>query len=78
MPRLAFLLQPRIDREAFAEGFDFAAVRGLSAEVLQKLERVRPQTIGQASRIQGMTPAAISILLVHLKRGALAAARSNA
>ena len=44
------------------------AVRGLSAEVEQKLERVRPQTIGQAQRIPGMTPAAISLLLVHLER----------
>jgi tRNA uridine 5-carboxymethylaminomethyl modification enzyme len=48
---------------------DYAAVRGLSAEVQQKLTRHRPETIGQASRISGMTPAAISLLLVHLKRG---------
>lgn len=50
------------------EGFDYAGVRGLSAEVQQKLERVRPQTIGQAQHIPGMTPAAISLLLVHLER----------
>ena len=43
-------------------------MRGLSAEVQQKLERVRPQTVGQAQRIPGMTPAAISLLLVHLER----------
>ena len=49
-------------------GFDYAQVRGLSAEVRQKLERVRPQTVGQAQRIPGMTPAAISLLLVHLER----------
>ena len=49
-------------------GFDFASVRGLSAEVQQKLERVQPETIGQAQRIPGMTPAAISLLLVHLER----------
>ncbi len=48
--------------------FDYAGVRGLSAEARQKLERVRPQTIGQAHRIPGMTPAAISLLLVHLTR----------
>ena len=53
--------------------FDYAAVRGLSAEVAQKLARVRPQTIGQAQRIPGMTPAAVSLLLVHLAR-----ARRNA
>jgi tRNA uridine 5-carboxymethylaminomethyl modification enzyme len=50
------------------EGFDYAQVRGLSAEVAQKLERVRPQTVGQAQRIPGMTPAAVSLLLVHLTR----------
>jgi tRNA uridine 5-carboxymethylaminomethyl modification enzyme len=47
---------------------DFRAVRGLSKEVLQKLERLRPETLGQAGRISGVTPAAISLLLVHLKR----------
>lgn len=49
---------------------DYAAVRGLSIEVRQKLTQHKPQTIGQASRISGVTPAAISLLLVHLKRGA--------
>jgi tRNA uridine 5-carboxymethylaminomethyl modification enzyme len=48
--------------------FDYAEVRGLSAEARQKLTRVRPETIGQAQRIAGITPAAISLLLVHLKR----------
>jgi tRNA uridine 5-carboxymethylaminomethyl modification enzyme len=47
---------------------DFRAVRGLSKEVQQKLERLRPETLGQAGRISGVTPAAISLLLVHLKR----------
>ncbi|WP_374325132.1 tRNA uridine-5-carboxymethylaminomethyl(34) synthesis enzyme MnmG [Azonexus sp.] len=47
---------------------DYAAVAGLSNEVRQKLQQHRPQTIGQASRIQGITPAAISLLLIHLKR----------
>ena len=47
---------------------DYAAVPGLSVEVKQKLSQVRPQTLGQASRVQGVTPAAISLLLVHLKR----------
>ena len=49
--------------------FDYAHVSGLSAEVLQKLRATRPETVGQASRIPGMTPAAISLLLVFLKRG---------
>lgn len=46
----------------------YAAVPGLSREVQQKLAQFRPQTLGQASRIQGVTPAAISLLLVHLRR----------
>ena len=48
---------------------DYLEVRGLSREVQQKLNRHKPETIGQAARMQGMTPAAISLLLVHLKRG---------
>ncbi|MCB1907167.1 MAG: tRNA uridine-5-carboxymethylaminomethyl(34) synthesis enzyme MnmG [Rhodocyclaceae bacterium] len=55
------------------DDFDYAAVRGLSKEVQQKLAAHRPQTVGQASRIQGVTPAAISLLLVWLKRRELAA-----
>ena len=47
---------------------DYAAVRGLSMEVRQKLSQARPETLGQAARVQGVTPAAISLLLVHLKR----------
>jgi tRNA uridine 5-carboxymethylaminomethyl modification enzyme len=47
---------------------DYAEVRGLSNEVRQTLQRQRPETIGQASRLQGVTPAAISLLLVHLRR----------
>lgn len=60
--------QQRHETTPIPEAFDYASVRGLSAEVQQKLERVRPQTIGQAQRIPGMTPAAISLLLVHLAR----------
>jgi tRNA uridine 5-carboxymethylaminomethyl modification enzyme len=48
---------------------DYAQVRSLSKEVQLKLNQHKPETIGQASRIQGITPAAISLLLVHLKRG---------
>ncbi|MBN3561955.1 tRNA uridine-5-carboxymethylaminomethyl(34) synthesis enzyme MnmG [Aliamphritea spongicola] len=48
--------------------FDYDAVGGLSNELKSKLQDVRPETIAQASRIQGMTPAAISLLLVHLKK----------
>jgi tRNA uridine 5-carboxymethylaminomethyl modification enzyme len=50
------------------EALDYAEVRGLSNEACQKLAQHRPATIGQAGRISGITPAAISLLLVHLKR----------
>lgn len=48
---------------------DYLSVTALSIEVRQKLEKHRPETLGQASRIAGVTPAAISLLLVHLKKG---------
>ena len=54
---------------ALPPDLDYRRVTGLSVEVQQKLNRHRPETIGQASRISGVTPAAISLLLVHLKRG---------
>jgi len=46
---------------------DYAGMAGLSREIVEKLSRVRPQSIAQASRIPGMTPAAITILLFHLE-----------
>ncbi len=67
--------QTEIDRnrrhedQAIPGDFDYSQVAGLSAEVLQKLQRVRPASIGQAGRISGVTPAAVSLLLVHLQRG---------
>lgn len=67
--------QAEVDRRARSEtlrlppDLDYRTVRGLSSEVQQKLNQHRPETIGQASRISGVTPAAISLLLVHLKRG---------
>jgi tRNA uridine 5-carboxymethylaminomethyl modification enzyme len=48
---------------------DYMQVGALSIEVRQKLAKHRPETLGQASRISGITPAAISLLLVHLKKG---------
>lgn len=56
--------------QAVPEDFDYAGVPGLSTEVRQRLEAARPATIGQAARISGVTPAAVSLLLVHLKRHA--------
>ena len=58
-----------LESRALPPDLDYREVRGLSAEVQQKLNRHRPQTVGQAARISGVTPAAISLLLVHLKRG---------
>ena len=49
-------------------GLDYSRVQGLSNEVREKLSRVRPASIGQASRIAGVTPAAVSLLLIHLKK----------
>ncbi|MFU8617647.1 tRNA uridine-5-carboxymethylaminomethyl(34) synthesis enzyme MnmG [Neisseria sp. LACPHL-SPEC-2024-00856] len=51
------------------DGIDYAKVKGLSAEVQQKLNQHKPETVGQASRISGVTPAAVALLMVHLKRG---------
>jgi tRNA uridine 5-carboxymethylaminomethyl modification enzyme len=47
---------------------DYGAVAGLSNEVREKLARIRPENVGQAARISGMTPAAVSLLLIHLKK----------
>ncbi len=60
--------QRRHEATAIPTDFDYASVTGLSAEVRQKLLKSRPETIGQAARIAGVTPAAISLLLVFLKR----------
>ncbi|MEX1140091.1 MAG: tRNA uridine-5-carboxymethylaminomethyl(34) synthesis enzyme MnmG [Bacteroidota bacterium] len=57
----------RLESHAIPEEFNFADVRSLSSEGREKLSRVRPTSIGQASRISGVTPSDISVLLVHLK-----------
>jgi tRNA uridine 5-carboxymethylaminomethyl modification enzyme len=60
----------KLESAVLPEKIDYSNVRGLSNEVRQKLSEQRPDTIGQASRIPGITPAAISLLLVHLKKNA--------
>jgi tRNA uridine 5-carboxymethylaminomethyl modification enzyme len=60
--------QRRNESARLPEALDYAAVRGLSNEVRQRLAEQRPSTLGQAARLPGMTPAAISILMIHLKR----------
>jgi len=57
---------------------DYASVSGLSNEVQQKLTSLRPETLGQAARIPGITPAAISLLLVHLKKRSGSGVRKTA
>jgi len=51
------------------EDLDYSQVSALSFEVRQKLAKHRPETLGQASRISGVTPAAVSLLLIHLRKG---------
>jgi len=58
--------------------FDYMALASLSMEVRQKLNQIRPATLGQASRISGVTPAAVSVLMVYLKRGELARKETGA
>jgi tRNA uridine 5-carboxymethylaminomethyl modification enzyme len=58
----------RAENIAIPVSFDYSAVKGLSHEVTHKLTQARPATIGQASRVPGITPAAISLLLIHLKK----------
>jgi tRNA uridine 5-carboxymethylaminomethyl modification enzyme len=72
-------IERRAAQEAMAlpADLDYASVRGLSIEVQQKLNRHKPETVGQAARISGVTPAAISLLLVHLKRGLAARAQEK-
>ncbi|HOP21393.1 MAG TPA: tRNA uridine-5-carboxymethylaminomethyl(34) synthesis enzyme MnmG [Gammaproteobacteria bacterium] len=55
------------ENKSIPDSFDYQSVTGLSAELTEKLIKIKPQTIGQATRVQGMTPAAV-LLLVHLKR----------
>ena len=77
-----YLDRQKADVEAFRrdenlklpDDLDYAAVPGLSNEARQRLAHVRPATIGQASRIDGLTPAAISLLLGYVRGGRLARA----
>jgi tRNA uridine 5-carboxymethylaminomethyl modification enzyme len=60
--------QRRHEATRLPDDIDYGEVRGLSSEVRQRLRDVRPATLGQAARVPGITPAAVSLLLVHLKR----------
>ncbi len=65
--------QRRNEETRLPPDLDYSRVAGLSNEVRQKLEQIRPTTVGQAARVSGVTPAAVSILLVHLKKSSRAA-----
>jgi tRNA uridine 5-carboxymethylaminomethyl modification enzyme len=66
----------RLEDASLPDHLDYHAVAGLSHEVRQKLAEHRPATVGQASRIPGVTPAAVSLLLVHLKKQSMSLKRS--
>jgi tRNA uridine 5-carboxymethylaminomethyl modification enzyme len=66
--------QRRSEDTRLPENLDYAAIAGLSNEVRQKLAAARPTTLGQAARIPGVTPAAVSILLIWLKKKSVRAA----
>ncbi len=65
--------QRRNEETRLPDTLDYGEVRGLSTEARQRLREVRPATLGQAARVPGITPAAISLLLVHLKKRSRAA-----
>jgi tRNA uridine 5-carboxymethylaminomethyl modification enzyme len=69
--------QRRLEATALPEDLDYAAVRGLSTEVVQRLNRHRPPNVGIAARLEGVTPAAISLLLVHLKKAGARLSRTG-
>jgi tRNA uridine 5-carboxymethylaminomethyl modification enzyme len=58
----------QLEKQSIASDFDYSQVRGLSAECHQRLIQVQPRTLGQASRLSGITPAALTILMMHLRK----------
>ncbi|MCI5227535.1 MAG: hypothetical protein D3918_12960 [Candidatus Electrothrix sp. AX2] len=58
----------KLERTKLPDDMEYKGLPGLSNEVVEKLNRVRPLSLGQASRISGVTPAAVSVLQVHLKK----------
>ena len=66
------LRQAEYENQTIPADLDYSLIKGLSNEVRLKLQSAQPLTVGQASRVSGVTPAAISLLLVYLKRQGLA------
>ena len=58
----------RMEEARIPDDIDYASVRGLSREACERLAHIRPHSLGQAARVPGVTPAALSLLSVHLKR----------
>lgn len=69
--------QRRNEETLLPDNLNYLEIKALSAEVREKLHKIRPVNIGQAARIPGVTPAAISILLVHLKKRSAISVRSR-
>jgi tRNA uridine 5-carboxymethylaminomethyl modification enzyme len=62
----------KMDEKKIPDGIDYYAIGGLATEAKQKLDEVRPLSIGQASRVSGVNPADVSILLVYIEQGKIA------
>jgi tRNA uridine 5-carboxymethylaminomethyl modification enzyme len=58
----------KIENVSLPEDIDYSDIKGLSREVREKLTRIKPQSLGQASRVAGITPAAISLLSIYLRK----------
>ena len=58
----------RLEDSMIPENYDYKKIKSLSAEALEKLSAIRPKSIGQASRISGVSPSDVSILMVHMKK----------
>ena len=65
-----------MEKVSIPDGFDYLDISALSVEVRERLSQIKPSNLGQASRISGITPAALSILSVHLKRARAMTARN--
>lgn len=61
----------RMEAKKIPENIDYAAINGLATEAKQKLQKIQPETIAQASRISGVNPADLSILMVYIEQGRL-------